>query len=178
MRQIHGMYDYLIDEEKGVIRHIYDAGSNRFVRDKIWATGNGWALLGMGRVIDIARAQGKEGIAEDIRGLSLTLLVKLLKYQLSDGRFYDILDEADSFIDGAAAMMTAAYIYRGVANGWLDEKYLVNADLVRNTMDQYVDEYGVIHGVCGCPHFISEGTSAESMAAYLMMQAWAEKCGR
>lgn len=49
--------------------------------------------------------------------------------------------------------------------------HLLHADKVLNTMDQYVDDYGIIHHVCGCPDFISEGTSAESMAAYIMMHA-------
>lgn len=99
------------------------------------ATGNGWALLGMARVIDV-------------------------------------LDEEDSFVDKVSAMMVASFIYRGFNQGWLDEKYLKFADKVFNTMDQFVDEYGIIHGVCGCPDFDREGTSAESMAAYLMMHAW------
>lgn len=60
-------------------------------------------------------------------------------------------------------------------NGWLDQKYLAYADKVADTMDQYVDEYGIIHAVCGCPDFLSEGTSAESMAAYLMMHGWKDK---
>ena len=39
-------------------------------------------------------------------------------------------------------------------------------------METYVDEFGLIREVCGCPHFLTPGTSAESMAAYLMMWAW------
>lgn len=62
------------------------------------------------------------------------------------------------------------------ANGevvyWLKEKYLTFAQKVYNTMDNYVDDYGIIHQVCGCPDFDRVGTSAESMAAYLMMHAW------
>ena len=67
--------------------------------------------------------------------------------------------------------MMAAFVYRGIAGGWLSEKYRAAADKVRVIMDAYVDEYGIIHEVCGCPHFVSVGTSAESMAAYLMMHA-------
>lgn len=29
--------------------------------------------------------------------------------------------------------------------------------------------------VCGCPDFVSSGTSAESMAAYIMMNSWKSK---
>jgi len=43
-------------------------------------------------------------------------------------------------------------------------------------MDKYVDRFGIIREVCGCPHFLSSGTSAESMASYLMMNAHYKRC--
>jgi len=36
-------------------------------------------------------------------------------------------------------------------------------------------------GICGCLDFLTEGTSAESMAAYLMLHAWHDRldhCGK
>ena len=80
-----------------------------------------------------------------------------------------------SFADGASAMMLAAFVFRGVANGWLPAEYLPRAKRVLDVMDEYVDEFGVIHEVCGAPDFVRSGTSAESMAAYLMMRAFSEK---
>lgn len=170
--QIVGMYECLIDHTSGLLRHIYDSGTERFVRDKLWATGNAWALMGMGRVIDLALAQNENAIAEKLITLSKSILDAMLPYQLEDGRYHDILNDEGSFVDGASAMMCAAYIYRGVKHGWMDEAYLTNANLTFDNMDKHIDDYGIIHGVCGCPHFVSEGTSAESMAAYLMMHAW------
>ena len=99
----------------------------------------------------------------------------MLKYQLEDGRFHDILDEDDSFEEGTAAMMMAAYIYRSILGGWLEASYREKADLVLETMEKYVDDFGIIHEVCGCPHFMESGTSAESMASYLMMHAYHKK---
>lgn len=175
--QIIGMVDVLKDNQTGLLYHIYDAEQKRFVRKKLWATGNGWALMGIGRVIAILKAndnwaRANAGKIEDLICMQKAILSAMLCFQLEDGRFHDILDEDGSFVDGASAMMVAAAIYRGVHGGWLENKYLKQADLVYNNMDAFVDEYGIIHGVCGCPHFVSEGTSAESMAAYLMMHAW------
>jgi len=99
----------------------------------------------------------------------------MLKYQQPDGRFFDIMDDKESFLEGTAAMMMAAAIYRGVTAGWLSDGYIKYAEPVKETMDSYVDEFGIIHEVCGCPDFIKPGTSAESMASYLMMHAWSEK---
>lgn len=174
-KQIKDIIMYLKDPETGLLRHIYDATNKCFVRDKLWATGNGWALMGMVSVYDIAIHNNRQDVAEELKIISKQLLDNMLKYQLEDGRFHDILDDESSFIDGASAMMMSTYIYRSIANGSLDISYQRYADKVAETMEQYVDEYGLIHEVCGCPNFISCGTSAESMAAYLMMHAAREK---
>lgn len=69
-------------------------------------------------------------------------------------------------------MMLSAFIYRSVKAGTISAEYLKHADKVFDTMEQYIDEYGIIHEVCGCPDFNCVGTSAESMAAYIMMHSW------
>lgn len=173
--QIEGYLDYLYDEKTNLLFHIYDAGTKQFVRKKLWVTGIGWALLGMARVIDVAIEKGREDISKKLIEKSTKILDALLKYQLPDGRFHDIVDDESSFVEGTGAMMTAAFIYRGIYGGWLDSKYEKNAKLVIDTMDNYIDEFGIIHEVCGCPHFLDVGTSAESMASYLMMHAFYKK---
>lgn len=170
--QIKGMYQYLADPESGLLNHIYDAGKKVFVRQKLWATGNGWALLGIARVIDEAVKANREDIVDELHSLYEKILKAMLSLQMEDGRFHDILDDAESFVDGASAMMMAASVYRGIKNGWLSDTYRSYADKVCGNMDRFVDTYGIIHEVCGCPHFLQTGTSAESMAAYLMMHAW------
>ena len=140
VKQIEGYLTYLRDEKTGLLYHIYDAGTNRFVRKVLWATGNGWALLGIARVIENALKQGRRDVAERLIRYGTELLEAMLPYQLADGRFHDILDEEDSFVEGTAAMMMASFIYRGIAGGWLPEKYRAAADRVRETMDDYIDE--------------------------------------
>lgn len=175
VKQIEGCFEYLQDEETGLLFHIFDPGTDKFVRKLRWATGNGWALLGIARVIETAKEKGRDDIAESLSGRGKALLNSMLKYQLPDGRFRDIMDEKDSFAEGTAAMMMAAAIYRGVLAGWLSDDYIFRADLVYGNMPKYIDEYGIIHEVCGCPDFVSCGTSAESMASFLMMEAWHKK---
>ncbi len=173
--QIEGCMQYLQDEKTGLLYHIYDAGTQRFVRKKLWATGNGWALLGIARVLESAMQQGRPDLVERLKAYGKALLDAMLQYQLPDGRFYDILDEKTSFVEGTAAMMMAAFIYRSVNAGWLSTEYISKADRVRETMESYVDSFGLIQEVCGCPDFLEVGTSAESMASYLMMHAHYKK---
>lgn len=176
INQIKGMYNYLVDTDTGLLNHIFDAEQNRYVREKLWATGNGWALMGIGRVIDIIKTDKcYEKETQELIIMQRSILDAMLEFELPDGRFHDILNETESFTDGASAMMLAAAINRGYVGGWIDEKYLIHARRISETMDKYVNEFGIIEHVCGCPHFLSEGTSAESMAAYLMMKAWEER---
>lgn len=192
VRQIRGYVGYLRGESgQYLLSHIYDAGNQRFIRSQHWATGNGWALMGIGRVIDEAVRAGRQELAAELLETATGILDDMLLYQLPDGRFHDILDEEASFVDGASAMMMAAFIYRGTAQGWLaagdciprgketsdrHTAYLSAANKVAVTMEQHIDRFGLIHRVCGAPDFAHEGTSAESMAAYLMMHAWRGRC--
>ena len=172
--QIRGYIRHLQDPETGLFFHIRDTDSGRYVRKKRWATGNGWALMGLARVIEEARRRGHpeaESMTEQLR----KLLEVMLRYQLPDGRFHDLLDEPESFPDGTSAMMTAATIYRGIRHGYLDPVYAPCADQALRTVAGCMDEMGMIHGVCGCPDFVSEGTSAEAQAAFVMAEAWKEK---
>ena len=187
VRQIRGYVGYLRKAENvyvacrsdQLLSHIYDAGKKRFISPQLWATGNGWALMGIGRVIDFAVSAGLTELVEELVKLSTGILDAMLSWQLPDGRFHDILDEEASFVDGASSMMMAAFVYRGIVQGWLGsgdaDMYFSAAEKVAETMEKYVDKFGMIHGVCGCPDFAHEGTSAESMAAYLMMHAWRGK---
>jgi rhamnogalacturonyl hydrolase YesR len=170
--QLDGYLKAMTDPDTGLLFHIYDTGTGQFVRKKLWATGNGWALLGMCRMIGLS-------CCEEVRSKYIkkatSLLSSVLEYQQEDGMFHDILNESNTFKDGTSSMMTAAFIYRGIAESWLNSDYIKNADIVYENVQSRIDEFGIIRGVCGCPHFNSEGTSAEAQAAYIMMYNNREK---
>ncbi|MCR5107986.1 MAG: glycoside hydrolase family 88 protein, partial [Lachnospiraceae bacterium] len=172
--QVRGYYRHLYDEKAELFYHIVDAVDGRFIRKLFWATGNGWALMGLARMIEEAERQKREDIEIEMRGHFKELLNSLLKYQLPDGRFRDILDDTESFTDGTSAMMVASCIYRGNANGYLDHG-TDPADKAYETVTSKIDEYGLIREVCGCPDFVKEGTSAEAQASYIMADAWRNK---
>jgi unsaturated rhamnogalacturonyl hydrolase len=174
-KQLEGYFRYLQDKETKVLFHNYDVGTGRFVRRLRWATGNGWALMGVARVAVEAKKRGKLALYEELTAMGNELLDAVLRYQLPDGRFRDILDDPDSFVDGTSSMMLSVYVYRGVLEGWLDKKYLDCAERAYAAVSQHVDRFGIIHQVCGCPHFVSQGTSAEAQASFIMADAWREK---
>ena len=171
-RQLQGYADALLDPETGVFFHIYDAGGKRFVRRRRWATGNGWALMGIARVADAAAAAGRADLRDTFNALGRRVLDAMLRCQLPDGRFHDILDDSASFVDGTSAMMVSAVIFRRVLGGTLPEAYAERAELAYRTVLARMDAIGLIHEVAGCPDFAHEGTSAEAQAAFLMADAW------
>ncbi len=173
--QIRGYIRHLFDEQAGLFYHIRDVGSGRFVRQKHWATGNGWALMGLARVLEAAEAQGYDAIREELSSFLNRLLKAMLVHQLPDGRFPDILDDQNSFADGTSALMTASVLFRGILRGYLSPRLAGAAEKPCRTMSEKMDDSGLIHGVCGCPDFLREGTSAEAQAAYIMAAAWMEK---
>lgn len=173
--QIRGYISSLFDESAGLFFHIVDTADGRYIRRKHWATGNGWALMGLARVIESAEMQGGVSIRDEFAPFLNRLLESLLRFQLSDGRFHDLVDEPDSFIDGTSSMMMAATVFRGILHGYVSDSFLDAARSAYKTAAGKMDEAGLIHEVCGCPHFLTSGTSAEAQAAFVMADAWREK---
>ncbi len=170
--QIRGYIRYLFDEQAGLFFHIIDTESGRFVRKKFWATGNGWALMGLARVIEAADRQKQERIRDELAAFLRRLLDAMLAMQCPDGRFHDVLDDGNSFQDGTSALMMAATVFRGILHGYVREDCCSMAEAAYRAACGKMDEMGLIRGVCGCPDFLSEGTSAEAQAAFIMADAW------
>ncbi len=173
--QIAGYTRHLFDRETGLFYHIVDTEQNRFVRQKHRATGNGWALLGLIRTADAACEHGDRETADSLTGQYRNLLDAMLRYQLPDGRFHDIMDEPSSFIDGTSSLMMAAAIWCGIHDGFISTDYGAYAERAFQTVTEKIDSIGLIHEVCGCPDFVAEGTSAEAQASYVMASAWRNK---
>ena len=126
----------------------------------------------MARVIEEADRLGRRDISDELEAFLIKLLDTVVQYRTDDGRFHDILDDPGSFIDGTSAMMMAATIYRGIKHGYISGTYRDYADRAVDTVSAKIDAYGLIREVSGCPDFISEGTSAEAQAAYIMAVSW------
>jgi rhamnogalacturonyl hydrolase YesR len=170
LRQIDGYWKALYRPEKALLAHIWDDGAQKFVREDAWGVGNGWALAGMARVI-AQLPSGWEARREALIGRVRTLLDAALKFQRDDGLFYDVLENPDSFVEVNFAQMAAYTIFRGVHEGYLDEKYLPAARRMRRAATAKVDGYGLVRDVCGAPDFDAPGTAPEGQAFYLLMEA-------
>ena len=169
VKQMRGYFDAMFDKKAGLLIHIANAETGIWTDPNHWATGNGWALMGYSMLLADPEIPERDELIREY----LLILNGMLPWQTEDGLFHDILDNAETFVDAAAPIMTAASVYRGVKDGWLDRKYLPAADRMREGAEARQDGIGFIHGACGAPTFDKSGMSPEAQASFVMMEALA-----
>ena len=169
MRQLDGYWDILYKPENSLLAHQWSDAENRFLRKDAWAVGNGWAMAGMSRVIDLLPENhpGRKRLIFRVQ----RLLNAALPYQLDDGAFHDVIDDPATFREVNFAQMLAYTIYRGVKGGWLDETFLPFAEKARAAALVEVDAFGLIRNVCGAPFFDRAGIAPEGQAFHILMEA-------
>jgi unsaturated rhamnogalacturonyl hydrolase len=176
VQHIEGYRKILFDTEKQLYHHIWNDSQGKFEHAAFWGGGNGWAAAGIARVLTKLPAS-----MEKERKLLCSRLDEIIGscvgYMRPDGLFHDILDNPESFVETNLSQMLAYAIYIGVANGWLDNKYLSDANRMRAAALQKIDGNGLVHGVCGAPTFSSPGTSTEAQAFTLLMEVSAGYAG-
>jgi len=170
IKQIDGWRHFLYNEEEKLYSHIYDYPNQSFKREDFWGTGSGWSAAGFTRVIKML----PESMAEEKKkliGYTKDLIEGCLKYMSADGTFHDVINNPDTFIEVNLSQMLAYSIFRGVKAGYLEQRYIEKAELMRKAANDRVDELGYIHDVCGCPNFDRSYFSPEAQAFYLLMEA-------
>ena len=167
VRQLDGYTDKLFDPKTGLYFHQYNADEKRVTRPLHWATGNGWALMGITRVAIEARHQNHPA-AERLLQMAKQLMSAMVPYLTEEFAFHDIIDDPTTFVDYTSALMWAgaAYCISKKLRPW------ETADKIIASAETHIDTYGILHEVCGAPHFDQSGTSAEAQAAYLIAKAF------
>lgn len=112
-----------------------------------WARANGWAAVAMAELLDVlpenhpGRAAVLELYRTQIRGLA--------EYQGRDGRWHQLLDRPDSYLETSATAMFTFAIARGVNRGWLDPlAHAPMAILAWNGLASQVNATGQVENVC------------------------------
>lgn len=170
LKQIAGYCKVLFHPEKKMFSHQWDDAKQVFLREDAWGVGNGWAMAGIARVI-AALPQEYETDRQRLIAFLLPLIDTVLSYMTPEGLFHDVIDNADTFVEGNLSQMLAYTLYRGMQGGWLHTDYLKYAETLRNAANRAVDQYGLVQNVCGAPHFDKPGIAPEGQAFYLLMEA-------
>ena len=146
VKQITQFADKMFDRQKGLWIHGW-VESMTVHPEFHWARANGWAAVAMAELLDVlpenhpGRAKVLEIYRAHIRGLA--------DRQGRDGRWHQLLDRPDSYLETSATAMFAFAIARGVNRGWLDP--LAHAPMVIlawNAVTSQVNEQGQVENVC------------------------------
>lgn len=167
--------EHLWDETTGLYGHRRNTITGEAVRMVPWATGNGWVAAGLARALRL----GGDSTPAEMRGRwqaqTRELLDRCAEFARPDGRFHDVLDDPQTFVDGTAGLMLAYAAFTGVADGWLDAEYAERAAKWADAALAHVDANGLVQAVCGAPHFDRQGTSAEAQAFALLAMTARER---
>ncbi len=170
VRQIKGYWQALYHPDKKLMSHMWDDAKKEFARKAFWGVGNGWAMAGLARVIDLLPAEMADE-KQELTEMARTLLDSVLSYVRKDGLFHDVIDDSTTFVETNLSQMTAYTIYRGIRSGWLPATRKAEADWLRKAVYGKVDRYGLVQGVCGAPEFNRPGVAPEGQAFFLLMES-------
>ena len=117
VKQIAQFSARMFNRAKGLWMHGWVQGMSVHPEFR-WARANGWALLAMTELLDVlpenhpGRAAVLELYRAHVRGLA--------EVQGRDGRWHQLLDRPDSFLETSATAIYTYCIAHGVNRGWLD----------------------------------------------------------
>lgn len=108
---------YLWVPEKNLFRHGWVEGMSEHPAYH-WARANGWAVLTLCDVLDVLpeRAQGREEVLE----LLTSLLRGIAPYQAPDGRWHQLIDKTESYLETSASAMFVYGYAHAINKGWID----------------------------------------------------------
>jgi unsaturated rhamnogalacturonyl hydrolase len=170
VRQIEGIRKALWNKKAQLYSHRWHDGEKKFINEKFWGVGNGWAVAGLARIIDdLPKSQltAKNNLinyaTENIDGC--------LNFMRADGFFHNVIDDNSTFVDTNLSQMLAYSIFRGIKSGWLPSSSMAQALKMREAAHSKVDTYGYVQDVCGAPFFNKPGRATEGQAFFLLMEA-------
>ncbi len=135
---------YLFDPVKGLYSHCcYPDTGKRGVA--FWGRANGWVMMARTMLMDLLPADHpyrqtlQQVILEQVTGIS--------RYQGPDGRWHQLLDRIDSFMESSCTAMFAYGIARAVNRGWIPGYYASVAVRAWEGLIGQVTQEGDLSGV-------------------------------
>lgn len=168
LEQMTGLLDAL-RLENGLYGHRLNVPESRWVRRQPWAAGNGWILAGIAWTI---RQLGTDhpGVPQ-LMALYHDLRKALHPWRLESGLYRDVLDEPGSFEECQTAAMEAVSALTLREIGILGDDEVPDARRTLAVISAHIDDHGAIHDCPGSPEFMTNGTSTEMQAFWLMLYA-------
>lgn len=146
VKQVVQFSERMFNEEKGIYFHGWVQG----MEDKpefYWARANGWAVMAKVELLSVLPEShpGYDVVVEQLR----KHIRGLAKYQSGEGRWHQLLDKTDSYLETSATAIYTYSIARAINRKWVDEKsYGPMALLAWNSVSNQINEIGQVEGTC------------------------------
>ncbi len=146
VKQITQFASRMFDRNTGLWMHGWVLGMTDHPAFR-WGRANGWALLAMSELLDVL-PEDHPGRAE-VLDLFRTHVRALARVQGKDGRWHQLLDRNDSYLETSATAIYAYCIAHAINRGWLDPlAYGPMAVLAWHGVSTQVNERGQVENVC------------------------------
>ncbi len=145
---------YLKDPVTGLYWHGYFHRLGKPSSSK-WARANGWTMMAKTELL-LAMPETHEQ-REEILDIFRSHAEALKKYQSEDGRWHQVLDNPDTYLETSATAMFTRAFAEGVIQGWLDKSFVPHAVLGWKALNQQIDNTGNVRGIVkGTPVLFSD----------------------
>lgn len=145
-RQILQFSQRMFNPSKGIYMHGWSANGPEHPEFH-WARANGWAIVAMVELLELMPESHPQRVAvlaqlrAHIKGLG--------SYQSGEGRWHNLLDRNDSYLETSATAMFVYSMARAINRGWVSGvSYGPVAQLGWNAVAKQVNEKGQIEDVC------------------------------
>lgn len=146
VRQVTQFAARMFDPQSGLWMHGWVLGMSEHPAYH-WGRANGWALLAMSELLDVLPANDARRPA--ILDLYRTTVRGLARVQAKDGRWHQLLNRSDSFLETSATAIYTYCIAHGINRGWLDPlAYGPMAMLAWAAVSTQVNATGQVENVC------------------------------
>ncbi|WVQ94887.1 hypothetical protein IAU59_001972 [Kwoniella sp. CBS 9459] len=164
------LYHDTLRQDSGLWAHIllgngtYDPG--------LWATGNGWAMMGMLRVYaTIKWSQYADDMSSQLNDLSTwaqEIFAASQQYITSDSLLHNYLDDASSFKDTSSVALYAAVGFR-LSQLNITDAYTPNATALLGAASTYVNSTGYLGQVVNPFDFSKQGSESAEGQSFMVM---------
>jgi rhamnogalacturonyl hydrolase YesR len=133
-------------EDENLMSHVFDFRHG--LRNNVpWGRGNGWTLFSLSEWLNFAPKDYEK--RRDIEGFFKTLCEGIARRQTEDGRWRQVLNDEEAYLETSCTAMFACAFMRGVRMNLLDESFEKRArKAVESILKNAVDEKGNVYGVC------------------------------
>ena len=156
-KQIDLFSKRLFNKDRGICMHGWVEGMDPHPAF-YWARANGWAILAIAALLDVLPENHPN--RKSVLDLYKAYCHGLAMLQSASGRWHQLMDRSDSFLETSATAMFTYAMAHGINKGWLDVRvYGPVALLGWNAVSTKVNDSGQVEGT-------SAGTSMAFDAAF------------